>query len=132
MKNKRLIANIIEVLAGAALAVCGYAGILDSFWSGMGTALVIIGGILLLQQIRYRIDKAYQENVDLETNDERNKYLRVKAWSWAGYIFVMITALGAIALKIVGLEQYVPIASGSACLMMVLYWVSYLVLQRKY
>ena len=132
MKNMRFIANIIEVVVGATLAVCGHAGILDSFWSGMGTALIIVGSLLLVQQIRYRTNSTYKESVDIETNDERNKYLRIKAWSWAGYLFVMIGAFGAIILKIVGLDQYVSIASGCVCMIMVLYWVSYLVLKRKY
>lgn len=132
MKNKRLLANIIEVVTGAVLAILGYCGILDSFWSGMGTALVIVGAIMLARQIRYYTNESYKESVDVEVNDERNKYLRIKAWSWAGYLFVMIGAFGAIILKIIGFDQYVSFASGSVCLIMVLYWVSYFVLQRKY
>ena len=130
--NKRLIANIIEVVTGVILAALGYAGILDSYWSGMGTSLAIVGGLLLFQQIRYYTDKDYKNNTDVENNDERNKYLRLKAWSWAGYLFVLIAAFGAIILKIFDMDQYVTVASGSVCLIMVLYWLSYLVLQRKY
>lgn len=131
-KNKRLIANIIEVAVGAILVVLGYCEIIDAFWSGMGTALIIVGGLMLIRQIRYRTNDTYKENVDVENNDERSKFLRIKAWSWAGYLFVMIGAFGAIILKILDLDQYVPIASGSVCLIMVLYWLSYLVLRRKY
>lgn len=130
--NKRLIANIIEVVTGVILAALGYAGILDSYWSGMGTSLAIVGGLLLFQQIRYYTDKDYKNNTDVENNDERNKYLRLKAWSWAGYLFVLIAAFGAIILKIFDMDQYVTVASGSVCLIMVLYWLSYLVLRRKY
>ena len=131
-KNKRLIANIIEVSLGAILVLLGYCQIIDAFWSGMGTALIIVGGLMLIRQIRYRTNDTYKENVDVENNDERSKILRIKAWSWAGYLFVMIGAFGAIILKILDLDQYVPIASGSVCLIMVLYWLSYLVLRRKY
>lgn len=130
--NKRLIANIAEILIGVALIVCGNAGIIDEFWSGMGTALVIVGALMLVRQIRYSTNETYKENVDVEVNDERNKYLRIKAWSWAGYLFVLIGAFGAIILKIVGLDQYVSFASGSVCLIMVLYWISYWILSRKY
>lgn len=131
-KNKRLIANIIEVVVGAALAVLGYCGILDSFWSGMGTALIIVGGLFLIRQIRYRTNDTYKENVDVEISDERNKFLRIKAWSWAGYTFVMISAIGTISLKVAGLEEYMMITSGAVCLMLILYWVSYMILRRKY
>ena len=133
MKNsKRLIACIVEILLGVALTVCGALGIVDSYWSGMGTALVVVGGLFLVRQIRYRTDKTYQENVDVEVNDERNKYLSMKAWSWAGYLFVMICAVASIVLKIIGQDQYSVIAGGCVCLMVLLYWVSYLIVRKKY
>jgi len=131
-KNKRLIANIVEIIVGIILSVLGFLGILDSYWSGMGTALIIVGGIMIVRQIRYRVNTEYKENVDTEVSDERNKFLRIKAWSWAGYLFVLVGAFGSIVLKIIGLDQYVSFASGSVCLIMVLYWISYLILKKKY
>ena len=97
--NKRLIANIIEIAIGAALTVLGYIGVLDNYWSGMGTALVVVGSLLLIRQIRYRTDQSYRENVDVELQDERNNYLRIKAWSWSSYLFVLIAASGSIIFK---------------------------------
>jgi len=131
-KNKRLIANIVEIIVGIILSVLGFLGVLDSYWSGMGTALIIVGGIMIVRQIRYRTNTEYKENVDTEVSDERNKFLRIKAWSWAGYLFVLVGAFGSIVLKIIGLDQYVSFASGSVCLIMVLYWISYLILKKKY
>jgi len=130
--NKRLLANIVELFIGIILSILSIIGILDSYWGGMGTALVIVGGIMLLRQIRYRTNTEYKDKMDLEISDERNKFLRIKAWSWAGYLFVIAGAIGSIVLKILGMDQYVLFASGSVCLIMVLYWVSYLVLQKKY
>ena len=133
MKNcKRLIACIIEILVGAGLLICNFAGLLDAFWSGMGTALIVVGGLLLIRQIKYRTNESYRESVDVEVNDERNKYISMKAWSWAGYLFVLIAAVAAIVLKIVGRDELVHIASGSVCLIVVLYWLAYVVLRRKY
>ena len=79
-KNNRLIANIIEIIIGVILSICGAAGILDSYWSGMGTALIVVGGLMLVRQIRYRTNETYKENVDLEMNDERNQYIRRRVW----------------------------------------------------
>lgn len=131
-KNKRLIASIFEVLLGTILTVCGYTGLLDSYWSGMGTALVIVGGIMLIRQIRYRTNATYKESVDVEANDERNRYISVKAWSWAGYFFVLIGALGSIVFKILGNDQLSQFSGLCVCLIMVIYWISYLILRRKY
>ena len=130
--NKRLIASIVEIVLGAILLVCNLAGLLDEFWSGMGVALIVVGGLLLLRQIKYKTNESYRESVDVEVNDERNKYISMKAWSWAGYLFVLIAAVAAIVLKIVGRDELVHIASGSVCLIVVLYWLAYVVLRRKY
>ena len=131
-KSKRLIANVLEIVIGITLAGCGYTGIIDEYWGGMGTALILVGAIMLFRQIRYKTDEVYKENVDVQVNDERNKYLRMKAWSWAGYLFVMIAAFATILLKIIGFDQYAFVASGCVCLMVTLYWLSYWILNRKY
>ena len=129
---KRLIACIVEILIGLALLVSNLAGLTDTFWSGMGTALMVIGVIFLIRQIKYKTNETYRESVDVEVNDERNQYLSMKAWSWAGYLFVLIAAVGAIVLKILGRDELVFMASGSVCLIMVLYWLSYAAVRRKY
>lgn len=130
--NRRLIANIVEIVVGIVLVVCGYAGILDSYWSGMGTALILIGFLMLLKQIRYRTNQSYRENMDVEANDERNKYLRSMAWSWAGYFFVIISAIASIVLKILHFDQLSQFAGGGVCLIIVLFWVSYMILRKKF
>ena len=130
--NKRLIANITEIVVGVILTVCGAVGILDSYWSGMGTALIVVGGLMMIRQVRYSTNAAYKENVDVEIQDERNKFLRITAWSWAGYFSVLIGAVASIVLKILGQDQLSQFAGFSVCLLMVLYWVSYLILKKKY
>jgi len=131
-RNNRLIANIVEIIIGVILTACGFVGIVDEYWSGMGTALIIVGALMLVRQIRYRTNETYKENVDIAANDERYKYLSIKAWSWAGYLFVMIGALGSIIFRIVGRDQLSQFAGLCVCLIMVLYWISYLVLRKKY
>jgi len=130
--NKRLIANITEIVVGVILTVCGAVGILDSYWSGMGTALIVVGGLMMIRQVRYSTNAAYKESVDVEIQDERNKFLRIKAWSWAGYFSVLIGAVASIVLKILGQDQLSQFAGFSVCLLMVMYWVSYLILKKKY
>lgn len=132
MNNKRLISNIAEIAIGIVLAACGQAGVIDEYWSGMGTALVIVGGIMLFRQIRYRTNVEYKSEVDVQVNDERNKYLHMKAWSWAGYFFVLIAAVASIILKIIGLDQLSQFSGLCVCLLMILYWISYLVLSKRH
>ena len=130
--NKRFIASIIEIAVGLGLLLLRFFDVIDDFWSGMGAALIVVGVLQLIRHIRYKTNETYKAAVDVELNDERNKFLSMKAWSWAGYLFVMIAAVAAIVLKICGLDEYVFFASGSVCLIMILYWVSYMIVRKKY
>ena len=130
--NKRLMANITEIIIGVILTICGATGLLDSYWSGMGTALIVVGGLMMIRQVRYSTNAEYKESVDVEIQDERNKFLRVKAWSWAGYFAVLIGAVASIVLRILGQNQLSQFAGLSVCLLMVLYWASYFILRKKY
>ena len=132
MKNKRLIANIVEIAVGLVLAVCGHMGLIDEYWSGMGTALIIVSVIMLFRQFRYKTNVENKEKVDIEVNDERNKHLRRMAWSWTGYLFVIIAAFGSIIFKIIGMDMYSMAAGFAVCLLITLYWISYVILRRKY
>jgi len=125
--------GIAEMIVGLALLGCSYAGLFsDSFWSGMGTALAVMGVIFLVRGIRYRKDKKYKEELDTEVNDERNKFLSMKAWSWAGYLYMMIAAVAAIVLKVLHFDEYVMVLSGSICLILILYVVIYQIIRKKY
>ena len=132
MRREKLIASIIEIIVGGALLISSLFGVVDEFWSGMGTSLFIIGVIFLSKNIKYKTNEEYREKIDIEKNDERNKYISLKAWAWAGYIFVLLGGVGTIIFKLIGKEDLMMVASASVCLIMILYWISYTVLKKKY
>ena len=132
MKKVRMLASVLEIVIGAVLVGCSFLNLVDEFWSGMGAALIIVGAIFLLRSVKYHTNESYRENVDIQTGDERNKYLSMKAWSWAGYLFVIIAAIGTIGFKLADKEELMMLASGSVCLMVFLYWISYIILRKKY
>ena len=110
----RLITYILTIAIGATLLTLAVAGVLDSFWSGMGASLLMISVLRLAQLYLYKTDKAYQEKMDTEVSDERNRFLRNKAWAWAGYLFIMIAGSSVIILKIAGQEMWSLAASTAA------------------
>lgn len=130
--DRRMYLSIFWVLLGAALFICSALGMVDSYWSGMGGGFLAVGIIQLIRHIRYRKNEEYREAVDVAVSDERNRFLTGKAWAWAGYLFVLISGVATIALKIAGQDQWSLAASFALCLLLVLYWGSYLVLKRKY
>ena len=130
--DKKNIYPIVLIAAGLTLFGLGFAEIVDEFWSGMGSALLVMGIIRLLRFYRLKKNKSYQEKVETAVTDERNQFIRMKAWSWAGYLFIIVSALGTIILKILGQDLLCQVASFAVCLMLVLYWISYFVLKKKY
>lgn len=132
MMKKKLVVSIIEVIIGIVLVVASFMGKADEFWSGMGTSLLLIGIIFFVRAIKYNKNDEYREKVDIEVNDERNKYLKLKSWAWAGYLFVISGAIVTIGFKLAGREDLMMMASGSICYIMVLFWISYTFLKKKY
>ena len=130
--EKRFYLNIFYIIAGAALLACGIFEIVDSFWSGMGGALIGVGTIRMIQFVKFRKNPEYREKMETETKDERNKFISLNAWAWSGYAFVLLNAIGTIAFKIMGNDALSQYCSFMVCLVLILYWISYLVLRKKY
>ena len=132
MNNKRMIVAIFWIVLGVILTACNLAGVMDEYWSGMGVAFIVVGALQLFRQIKYRTNEAYREKVNIETGDERNRYIGMKAWAWAGYLFILLVGSSVIVLKLMGQDLLSQVASYAVCLMLVLYWISYLILRKKY
>lgn len=132
MMIKRLLASILYLLLGGGLILAGALNLVDSFWVGMGGGLLAVGAVQCVRQLRYRTNPEYKEAVDTANADERNRFLSMKAWSWAGYLFVFAGALGTILFRVFGQELLSQFCAFSLCLVLVLYWVSYLILRKKY
>ena len=130
--EKRMYISIFWVVIGLVLIVCGIFDIVDSFWSGMGGALIAVGAIRLIQYFKYSRNPEYREKMEIERNDERNKFIGGRAWAWAGYGFVMLNAVGTIAFKNAGNDLLSQNCAYSVCLVLVLYWIAFLFLRKKY
>jgi len=131
MKDRRIL-SVIWVVNGLVLIGLAFAGKVDSFWNGMGSALLVVGALQLLRYHRFNKNEAYREKMEIEVNDERNRFIRNKAWAWSGYLFILIAGVSVVVFKIIGQELLSMAASMAVCLILVLYWVSYYVLKRKY
>ena len=132
MKNRRWIASVVEIALGLVLTVCGALGVVDTYWSGMGGGLLGVGVIQLVRYLRYYSNETYKSKVDVEVNDERNKFIALRAWAWAGFLYVMAGAVASIAFQVLGKPELATMAGGSVCLLMAFCWISRIYLRRKY
>ena len=131
--NKRLALTVFWIVLGAVLVVLTVTEVLDSsIYSGMGGALMAVGTLQLIRAIKYRKDSEYKEKVDTELGDERNRFLRMKSWSWAGYFTILIEGIGAIIAMAQGERTVQLVLSYSVCLVLVIYWIAYVILSKKY
>ena len=133
MKNdKRVILSVIWVLVGTVLIGLAFAGKVDSFWNGMGSGLFAIGILQLLRFYRFNKNQAYREKMEIAVSDERNHFIRSRAWAWAGYLYIVIVGCSIIVLRVIGQELLSTAAAFSVCLMLILFWISYMILRKKY
>ena len=133
MRQKvKLSFNIVYVIVGCILIGFAVLEKLDSFWSGMGSALLVVGLINLLKFHRLSKNEEYREKLEIEVSDERLQFIRNKAWAWSGYLFVLISAVACIVFKVMNLDQLSLYASFSVCLVLALFWVSHAIIKRKY
>ena len=84
LSDKRMIMSVIWVILGVVLVALGFAGKVDSFWNGMGSALLVVGSLQLLRHYRLSHNEADREKYEIEVKDERNHFIRSKAWAWTG------------------------------------------------
>ena len=132
MKKNDTFFAILWLVLGLPLMGLSIAGLVDEFWSGMGSALVVIGACRLLRAHRLNKNEEYREKMETAVTDERNQFIRMKAWSWAGYLFIMASAIATIIFRILDQALLSQFCGYAVCLMLVLYWVSYFVLKKKY
>ena len=129
---KNVYFSALWIVLGSILFLCGIFEVVDSYWSGMGGAFLAVGILRAVRIRKYSTNPEYRKQVDRANKDERNRFLSGRAWAWAGYLFVMTAAVGSIVFKLMGREDLMMLASGSVCLLIVFYWLSYLYLSRKF
>ncbi len=131
--NKRLALSIFWMIAGAVLLVLSVTEVLgEPVYAGMGAALIVVGTLHTVRNLKYRKDEEYRRKIDTETGDERISYIRMKSWSWTGFMMVLIEGIGSVIAGVMGERTIQLLLAYSLCLVLVVYWVSYLILSRKY
>lgn len=131
MKMK-LFVYLIYAILGGALILCASLGYIEDFWSGFGCGLIAIAVFRLIQFARYSKDEAYAQKLTVEQHDERNKALAEKSRSRGYYYSVLLEGLAVIFLRIFGLPEYSVLMAYVVCGQLIIYWVSYLFLRKKY
>ena len=131
--NKRLALSVFWIALGATLFVLSVTEVLDDgVVGGVGGSLIAVGALQVARNLRARRDPAYRERVETEENDERNRFISMKSWSWTGPIVVATQVIASLVALLLGNQTVQMALSLSVCLALVTYWVTYLILIRRY
>lgn len=120
------------VLLGVVLICLGVTGAVDSFWSGMGGGMIGVGIAQLIRFRRAEKDPEYREKRQIQEGDERNLFIQGKAWQWAATLFIVAAGIGVVVFRLIGQDLLSLAASCAVCGLVLLYWICWMVLQKKY
>ena len=130
-KYKNLILNAIYIILGIVLLVLACIEKVNNLFAGFGGGLIGVGAVQLVRSIKYLTNKDYRQKIDIENNDERNRYISMKAWSFAGYAFVIICAVLLVVFLIMNKMLYIKLISIAICALILLYTVFYYIFKNK-
>ena len=133
--NQRFVWYGILFVVGIALVISGSLGFgpIDGYIAGFGGALAGVSALKLVKAVRYARDPDYAQKLEVESSDERNVFLSTKAAELAFRLSVVIFCVASIALVATGRD-----ATAMFTMLMVVsimtaaYFVSYLIVRRKY
>lgn len=106
----RIIYGVCLAVLGAISMVLGIAGVLpielsdyiSGFYTGMGTGLVVGGIMLVIRNVRILKDEKLMKEKEIYENDERNKMIGLKTWSYTGYIMLLVLYAGILVGGFIG------------------------------
>ncbi len=131
--RKRIIEYILIGSVGVILfVIAAILGFEDSAWIGMGAGLAAVSAIRLVQLYRYKNNEDYAEKINIENSDERNRFLAEKARGMTFVYSIIIGAIAVVAFRLLGHAEASTFIGFFICIQLVIYWLSYIWLKKKY
>ena len=129
----RLYTAIAYMVLGAAMIVVFNLVVKNAnpFLSSFGFALLVIGCANLR---RYRLITKSEETIrsrEIAETDERNIFIAHKARSAAFILYTVLTCTAVIVLELLNQTELAMILSGTICVLLVIYWVSYWIIRKR-
>lgn len=131
--KQRLYVGLFYLVLGLILMLVGiwiYSE--NSFVFSFGLAILVMGLSRILRYRKIIRDEKYMRKQELIEKDERLLMLSERAKSWVFSFSVMLAGLTVIVLSLLGYnDQALPFA-WYVCGMVVLYWIFWFILGKKY
>ena len=132
--KQRFVIAISYLVIGILLTLVAFISKTDNYFIyAFGIGLLFSSILRLRQYHRITRDEQSIKKQQIAEADERTRMLLEKAKSWAFYLYIMLTGTVLIILAILGIQDtLVQMIAYSICLLVILYWICYHILKRKY
>ena len=132
MQQRRII-GIFYILLGLALIIADMLkGFENNYFTSFGIALIFMGILRLLQYRKITQDDKSMRKREVAESDERTRMIAERARSWAFSLSITGAGIWVIVQNLLGHhEEALPFA-WYVCGMVILYWISYFMIRKKY
>ena len=129
----RLIVAISYIVLGLILVAIGVIGHTDNyFYFSFGIALTVMGILRIIQHRKITADEKSIRQQELTESDERTRMIAERARSWTFSLSVTIAGIAIIVLSLLGYHEEALPLSWFICGMVVIYWICYIIISKKY
>ena len=98
----------------------------------LGIAFVIMGAIRTIQYRKITKDDKTIRQMELSEKDERNRMMQERAKSWAFSFSLFVTGDLVIVLSLLGKHEIAQLLAWFLCGNVILYWICWNILRKKY
>lgn len=130
--KKQNIKYIVFLIAGMILIVASMLCEMNQFWTGLGFAFLTISIIRLFKIKKYQTDPEYAKHINISNHDERKAFVSDKAMVLTLKLVIYTFLVVGLLLYILGQVQYGEFCMYGICVIMILYLISYYIVNRKY
>lgn len=129
----RLIVAISYIVLGLILVAIDVIGHTDNyFYFSFGIALAVMGLLRIFQHRKITADEKSIRQQELTESDERTRMIAERARSWTFSLSVTIAGIAVIVLSLLGYHEEALPLSWFVCGMVVIYWICYIIISKKY
>lgn len=122
---------IAYIVIGAALfAICAFVREND-FLSAFGFAFVVMGIARMRHYLMITRNEETIKKQRIAETDERNIAIASRAKCWAFGIYIIISAAAVVAFHILNMTDISKLISYSICVLVFIYWLSYIIISRR-
>lgn len=131
--KQRLYIALSYIAAGLLLLIAGIAVRPENyFFTAFGFTLLTMGVLRIGHYKKITRDDRSLRKQELTETDERNRMMAERARSWAFSLSIIGSGIAVIILSFLGYHEEAQPFAWFVCGMTLLYWVCWIIIQKKY